>query len=109
MITDVITCPSLSAIIRKGSLRFTWIFSRAIKHFANQPLVPAWEANLHRFSAIFRLSANVCTQSNLHVFISKRAHREASDHGGVLSQSSNYADPYAVSSYVTHSRQDGDA
>ena len=31
MITDVITCPSLFAIIRKGSRRFTWIFFVGIK------------------------------------------------------------------------------
>ena len=47
MITDVITCPSLSAI--RVHVDLPRSFPRAIKHFANQPLVAAWEANLNVF------------------------------------------------------------
>jgi hypothetical protein len=39
------------------------LFPRAIKDFANQPRILVREANLHRFSASFRPSADVCTQS----------------------------------------------
>src|SRR4029077_8680708 len=69
MVTDVITCPSLSAIIRSGSHRFTGIFSPGVKRLCELASYSCLGTKLSPFFPL--VSADVCTQSNLYVSISK--------------------------------------